>query len=234
MKIFSFAVRLPVALCFIWLTGSPAFAQMPSTGSPVGISAAFVKLFGSVSGFTAKVDVQSLDQFQKETLRMPMGFSALDGKVRLEIDSGQMTGKDVSPATISSHKQAGTDRIISIFRPDKKAAYDIYPGIQSYIIRPVARGEAEALEKGLKLKKNALGKEPIEGHPCVKNKVTIRNDKEPVLEATTWNATDLKDFPLQIEFKLQNSTVRMRFSQVELAKPDARQFEVPANFGLMR
>ena len=35
----------------------------------------------------------------------------------------------------------------------------------------------------------------------MKNKVVVKNDKGPVLEAVTWNAADLKDFPLQIEMK---------------------------------
>ena len=98
----------------------------------------------------------------------------------------------------------------------------------------LAKGEAEASEKGLKLEKTALGKETIDGHACVKNKVVVKSGKGPVLEAVTWNATDLKDFPLQIEMKEKDNTVRMRFTQVRFVKPDAKQFEVPANYGRMK
>ena len=123
-----------------------------------------------------------------------------------------MQSKDFTASTLASLKQAGMDRMVSIFRPDKKATYVIYPGVQSYLIIPLAKGEAEALEKGLKLEKTALGKETIDGHPCVKNKVVVKNDKGPVLEAVTWNATDLKDFPLQIEMKEKDNTVLMHFT----------------------
>ena len=54
------------------------------------------------------------------------------------------------------------------------------------------------------------------------------------LEAVTWNAADLKDFPLQIEMKEKDNTVRMRFTQVRFVKPDAKQFDLPATYGLMK
>jgi len=130
-------------------------------------------------------------------------------------------------------KQAGLDRMVSIFRPDKKATYLVYPGVQSYQELPLAKGEAEAYEQGLRPEKTVLGKETLDGHPCVKNKVIVKSGKGPVLEAFTWNATDLKDFPLQIEMKENGNTMRMYFTQVRLIKPDARQFELPANYSKM-
>ena len=78
-----------------WRGQRSPFAQVPSAGSPTGINAAFVKLFGTVGAFTAKVETQVLDQSQKETVRMPMDFAALDGKVRLEINLAQMQSKDL-------------------------------------------------------------------------------------------------------------------------------------------
>ena len=126
------------------------------------------------------------------------------------------------------------DRVVSISRPDKQTTYVIYPGIQSYLNLPLAQGEVAALEQGLKLEKTVLGKETLDGHACVKNKVVIRNDKGSVLEALTWNAADLKDFPLQIEMNDKGNTVQMHFTQVSFAQPDPKQFELPANYGLMK
>ncbi len=209
-------------------------AQVPGTGSPTGINTAFLKLFGTADSFSAKVDTQVFDLQGTETVRMPMELSALKGKVRLEIDLSQMKSKDMPPSTVEKLKQAGMDRIISLFRPDKKLTYVIYPGVQSYQGIPLASGEAEAYEKGLKVEKSPLGKATIDGHACVKNKVTVTGDKGTVLEATTWNATDLKGFPVQIEMSQKRDTVRMRFTHIQLAKPDAKQFEVPATYGLMQ
>jgi len=234
MKTLALPARLFAVLSLGLLTGSPAFSQAPTAGSPTGINAAFVKLFGTAAAFTAKVDARALDAAQQETVRMLMDWAALEGKVRLEINLEQMTNKDLPTNTVAILKQSGMARIITVFRPDKKATYVIYPGIQSYQNLPLAKGEAEASEKGLKLEKSALGKETIDGHACVKNKAVVKGEKGPVLEAVTWNAADLKEFPLQIEMKEKQSTVRLRFSQVRFAKPDAKQFEVPANYGLMK
>jgi hypothetical protein len=234
MKAFSLQARLLAALPIVLLVGRPALAQVPATGAPTSINAAFVKLFGAASSFTAKVETQVFDPYQRETVRAPMEFTALEGKVRLDINVAQMQSKDLPESTVAGLKQAGMDRVISVFRPDKKATYIIYPGVQSYLIIPLAKGEAEAVGMNLKLAQTALGKETIDGHPCVKNKATVSNDKGPVLDAVTWNATDLKDFPIQIQMKQKGNTILMRFSQISFVKPDASQFELPSNYGQMK
>ena len=234
MRIIALKARLPVALFLVLLIGSAAIAQMPSAGAPGGINTAFVKLFGSVGAFTAKVDALVLDKSQTEKVRMPMEFAASEGKVRIEINLAQMQGKDLPAATMDKLKQAGMDRVISLFRPDKKTTYVLYPGTQSYLNIPFSKGEVEAFEKGLKLEKTALGKETIDGHACVQNNTVVKNDQAPVLQAITWNAADLKDFPVQIEMKQEQDTVRMRFTQIRFVKADAQPFNIPAAYGLMK
>jgi hypothetical protein len=234
MNMFAFKARLPIVLSLVVLAASAAFAQAPSGGAPTSINSAFVKLFGATGPFTAKVEALVLDPSQKETVRLPMDFAFLDGKVRLEIDLARMQSKDLPASTITGLKERGMDRVISVFRPDKKATYVMYPGIQSYVTVPVPKGEAEVSETSLKLEKSALGNETLAGHACVKNKSVVKNGQAPVFEAVTWNAADLKDFPLQIEIRDKRSTVRMLFTQVRFTKPDAKQFDPPANYGPMK
>jgi len=205
-------------------------AELPTAGSPTGINAAFVKLFGDVSAFSARLDTQVLDKSGNEWLRMPMDFAAFDSKIRMDINLEQSTSRDLPASTITSLKQSGMDRMVSIFRPDKKATFVLYPGTRKYHTLPLAKGESEAMEKGLVLEKTALGKETIDGHACVKNQVVVKNKQGPVLQATTWNAADLKDLPIQIQTKEKDTTVIMRFRQVQFAKPDPKQFEVPADY----
>ena len=234
MKMFSLQVLLRVALPASLLAGQVAVAQMPAASSGTGVNAAFVKLFGSVGAFTARVETRVLDQSQNQLVRMPMDFASLDGKVRLGIDLSQVQSKEFTPSTLASLKQAGMDRFVSVFRPDKKLTYLIYPGVQSYQELVQSKGETEAAEKGLKLEKSPLGKDTLDSHPCLKNKVVVKSTKGQVLEAVTWNATDLKDFPIQIEMKEKDNTVRMHFTDVRFVKPDAKQFEVPAAYGRMK
>lgn len=234
MKILTLKARIPVALFLVLLSGSAAVAQAPSTGTPTAINTAFVKLFGAVGSFTAKVNTQVLDPYQKEVVRLLMDFATFEGKVRIEINLAQMQSKDLPPSKIAELKESGMERIISLFRPDKKVTYVVYPGIQSYQTIPLAKEDTDAFEKGLKLEKTALGKETLDGHDCVKYKVVVKDTNGPVLQAVTWNAADLKDFPLQIEMKEKINTVRMHFTQLRFTKPDPQQFDVPAAYGLMK
>jgi hypothetical protein len=75
-----------------------------------------------------------------------------------------------------------------------------------------------------------LAKETVDGHACVKNKVVVTDEKGEKHESTTWNATDLKDFPIKIETTEQGTPMTMSFKNVKLAKPQASQFEPPAGF----
>ena len=234
MKIFSFNTRLRATLLLVVLSGHAALAQVPTAGGGTGVNAAFVKLFGSVGAFTAKAETLVLDQSQHQLVRMPMEFASLDGKVRLDIDLTKVQSADFTASTLATIKQAGMDRMVSIFRPDKKLTYLIYPGVQSYQELAQPKAETEAAEKGLKLEKSALGKDTLDGHPCIKNKVSVKSSKESVMEAVVWNATDLKDFPIQIEMKEKDRSVRMHFTDVSFVKPDAKQFEIPAAYGRMK
>ena len=234
MKIFSSNTSFLALLSVILMADHPAFSQVPGPGAPTAVNAAFLKLFGNLKAFSAKVDTQVIDPYQQEVVRMPMELAALDNKVRLEINLGQIQSKDFTATMLATLKQAGMDRMITIFRPDKKATYLVYPGVQSYQNLPLAKDETEAFEKGLKLERTALGKEILDGHPCVKNKSVVMSGKGSALEAATWNATDLSDFPLQIEMKEKQNKVVMHFSQVRLVKPEAKQFDLPPNYGLMK
>jgi hypothetical protein len=226
--------KLCGALTLVLLAPSALVAQVPVAGSATGINAAFVKLFGAVSAFTARVETQVLDGSGQTWVNMPLDFAALDNKVRMDINLEQTTSKDLPAGTIAGLKQAGMDRIISIFRPDKNATLVVYPNSKTYVIMPLDVGETQAFQKGLTMEKTALGKETIDGHPCVKNKTVVKNQQGAVLEATTWNATDLKELPIQIETKGKDTTVIMRFKQVQLAKPDSTKFEVPAGYTLKK
>jgi len=226
----SMNLRLPGLLTLLLLAHNAAAAQLPTAGSPTGINTAFVQLFGDVSAFSARLDTLVLDKSEKESLRMPMDFAALDKKIRMDINLEQSTSRDLPASTIASLKQSGMDRMVSIFRPDKKATFVLYPAIKRYLTLPLAKGESEAMEKGLQMEKTALGKETVDGHLCVKNEVVVKNQQGPVLRATTWNAADLRDFPIQIQTKEKDTTVTMRFKQIQFAKPDPKQFEVPADY----
>jgi Domain of unknown function (DUF4412) len=206
-----------------------ASAQLPG-GSAGGVNAALTLLFGNATAFTSKVEAQILDATHRESLRMPMNFAALDSKVRVEIDVTQIQSRNLPAQQVKEMKDAGLGKIISIIRPDKKLSYILYPGTQSYSTVPMPREESDVLASKLKISKTVLGKETVDGHSCVKQRVTIVNGDRTVLEAVTWNATDLKDFPVQIETKDKGNTSILHFRQIQFTRPEAKLFEIPERY----
>lgn len=204
-------------------------AQMPG-GSSSPMSTGMLKLFEKNTNFTAKTEVRLLDQSQKETMSATMPMVMLGGKMRTEIDMSQMKSAMVTPEIIAQMKQMGADKTISLVRPDKQATYLIYPTLKAYVQMPMSEADKQAMTKEPKIEKTVLGKETIDGHPCTKTKFVIKDDKGLAQEATVWSATDLRDFPIQIQAKESESIVIMKFKNVQFTKPDAKQFDLPADY----
>lgn len=204
-------------------------AQVPGAGGPAGMSAAITKLFGDIKAFTAKAEVKVLDASQKEVVSMPMEFALLDKSIRVEMDMTQMKNQQMPPGMANTLKQMGMAHVVSIISPANNTAFVIYPDQKSVLNMPLPKSEADAA-KAPTLNKTSLGKETLEGHPCVKNKVIITDEKGEKVDAITWNATDLKDFPIQIQTKETENTSVVKFTNVQFDTPPATQFEVPAGF----
>jgi hypothetical protein len=205
-----------------------ARAQMPGAGGPAGMNAAMAKLFGDLKAFSAKAEVQVLDGSQKEIATMPMDFSLLDGKIRVEMDMTQAKIASMPPGAATQLKQMGMAQVVSIVRPDKKQIFVVYPEQKAVMTMPL--GADAATEKETKLDKTELGKETIDGHSCVKNKVVIDDGKGQKVEATTWEATDLKKFPIRIQTKDRENSSILNFKNVQFAKPEASSFDPPAGY----
>jgi hypothetical protein len=224
MKKLIFRGALRLGLLVIFLESLTAWAQMPG-----GANSAMIKLFGDNAAFTARAEVQVAGTNRVIWLRMPSTFYSADTKLRVDVDLAQIQSRVVRPAEIAHEKQIGMERITSVVRPDKKAIYIIYPGAQSYASMPLAAEDAQIASQ--KLEKKPLGRETIDGHACVKNFSTVKSPKGAVLlQAVTWNAADLKDFPVQIQTQENGNTTLMHFQQVSLAKPAASLFEPPGGY----
>lgn len=212
-----------VALIF----GSCAtFAQMPGSGTSM-MNSGMLKLFGPHTAFACKTEIHVLDASQKETVVVPFGFTVWDAKMRMDIDMTQVKGSDIPPAMPTTLKELGMDQAVIIQRPDKKLVLNIYPRAKSYAETPMSKDEIAASEKTYTLEKAKIGKETVENHSCEKNNVTLTDEKGEKHVATVWNATDLKDFPVQIQMTEQGTTLLMKFRDVKLGKADASKFEAP-------
>src|SRR6266498_226255 len=200
------------ALAAILATGAVgiAQAQMPS-GGPPGWNAAMTKLFGDIKAFSAKAEMRALDKSGRPVIQVPMNFALLDNKVRLDIDMTLLKGPKAPPDQVALLKQMAMDRVACIVALDKKAMQLIFPSLAAYVETPLPEDEVAARDKDLKLDKTPLGKETIDGHPCVKNRVVMSDARGGLkAEAVVWNATDLKGFPVQMQMNDNETTVVMR------------------------
>jgi hypothetical protein len=229
MKIGVFG-RSPTALLALHLIcGSSIYAQIPGGAGPAGMSSALTRLFGSTTAFSAKGEMQVTDLSKHEIAFWPMDFSLLDKKIRVEIDLTQTRNKDMPSGTAATLKKIGMAQVVSIIRPDKGLVYVIYPDQRVLLSMPLPKEDSEANQAPQVVKK-PVGKETVDGHPCVKNKVTITDAGGQNVEATTWDATDLKDLPIQIETQEKDTVSTVRFKQVQFIPPAAGFFEPPSGF----
>ncbi len=210
--------------------GSVARAQLPGLnldrGGDAGADyATMARLFGSNTAFTAKSEVRMYDQSRKETIFAAMNYSCLEDKTRIEIDTAQTKNKDLPAGIADQLKQLGMDQVVTLIRPDRKAVYVLYPKLEACLVQPLPEDSGKT-----KMDRQAIGKETIDGHPCVKHKVTFTSEKGGKEEYTVWNAIDLKDFPVQILVKQNEDTIITRYKQIQLTKPEAKLFDLPAGF----
>ena len=223
-----FIRRIVAISCLFSLMGGPSLHAQVTAGASPGLNAALVRLFGNVTGFTAQLEIRVTDTNGTETLNAPMKFSLLDGKMRGDLDVTKLKSKDLPALAASAASSVGMDRVITLVRPDKKETYLLYPKFEACVVAPLDDEDISALKKPAKLDKTPLARETLDGHPCVKSKVVVTEPDGRKHAATVWNATDLKDFPVQIQTVDNGDTIVMRFRQVKFERPVAADFDLPA------
>ena len=205
-------------------------AQPGVPGQMPGMDLTLMKLFGAHKAFSAKADMTVTSKSRMDDIAMTSDIAMLDGKMRTEVDMGGMKNKSMPPEALAQVKRMGTDRAVSIMMPAQRKNLMIFPNLKIYTSIPLPEPAAGSLTNAAAIEKTELGKETIDGHPCVKNKVIIAAENGKPREFTVWNATDLKDFPVQSETTEQSSTIRFKYRDIQFAKPDAKLFEPPAGF----
>ena len=192
--------------------------------------AAFSKLFGANQTFSARLEFETPNPSSGQTMTIPGKMSFDTGKSRFEMNIAEIKGSQMPPQAAAQMKQMGMDSVVSISRPDKKATYVIYSGMQSYFEVPLTDKTDTAPAEDFTTEVTELGKDTVDGHDCVKNKVVVSAKDGTKHESTVWNAKDLKDFPVKIEATEQGRTTVMKFKDISFKKPDAGDFEAPAAF----
>ncbi|MEI6083613.1 MAG: hypothetical protein WCS70_04855 [Verrucomicrobiota bacterium] len=198
-------------------------------GDKTDPSERLAQLFGKNTAFTATSTMSVKNRKGKETQAGEMQYAFLDGKLRIEIDMAKTKGGAKHADQMSAMADMGLGKMVTLTRPDKKTTYIIYPGLKGYCEAP--KTVATKTEGTVpKMERTELGKETVDGHPCTKAQVVITDADGKQTTLLVWNAADLNEFPIKTEMATDDGTVITSFKDVKLAKPDAAQFELPANF----
>jgi len=226
------SVRLVVMMAAVAVAVPTVFGQHMFGGGPRDYgSADMAKIFGKNDAFTATAEMSISDGQSPQPMEMEASYAFLKGNLRLEMDMSSMKGAQIPPQAAAQMKQMGIDRMINIYRSDKKLSYMIYPGQEAYcVLTPPTKQGDQPEEKAPKIEITELGKETVDGHPCVKNKVTFTTDDGSHHEITAWNATDLNDFPVKTQMQEGRSIITTRFRDVKLSGPAASEFDPPSNY----
>ena len=229
MKLKLLAVAL---LSFSVLVQTQAQQRRPGGGGfgpqQPRFDSAMAKLFGKNTAFSSDIVMEMKSEAAGMT--MPGRISFLDGKSRFEMNMANAKGPSLPPQAAEQMKAMGMAEIISITRPDKKEQYLVYPGLKAYAAIPSTDGQSAQGAKTDDLKKTELGKETINGHPCTKYKVQLKDDSGTEHETTIWSASDLKDFPIKIEMTNEGVPSTITFNNVKFDKPEESLFNPPADF----
>jgi hypothetical protein len=230
MKLFAFISRVStVCLAVCLLNSQSAFGQMPGGGKGLtGMNlAVFIKLFYGNTNFISRADSRIVDKNQHETTSMPMGFEMLAGNIRFDINMSDIKSTDISPESIAGLKQLGMDQMSTVLFPDQKSTISIYPGLKAYAESAMSKEEIDAFAMQYKIERTRVAKETIDGRPCDKDNVTITDSKGGKDRIVVWYAADPKDYPVQMQVPLEDSTLTMRFKDVKIGRPELNRFQAP-------
>jgi ankyrin repeat protein len=226
---------LGAALLWVVLL-SPSMAQEQDTANPYPLITHFL---GKHRAFSATLvsAVQSEDGSVMEIGKAKYAY--LDGKIRMESAFSEqwMALFAMSAPDTNAIKRAGMDAMVEICVPDKKKMYVIFPNAKTTCemdlppeIHPPQPGD-------LKVEREAAGTEVIDGHRCLKSKITIvekrpgAEGQEEKMEGMLWEAEDLKGFPIKTEVHFGGMFRSTQvFTDVKLAEPNQSLFAPPAGF----
>ncbi len=222
---------LPIVTAVLLAVMPAVFGQGMRGGQGNSANEHLAKLHGRTASFTATEQISTQEKNGNTTV-MEMAYALRDGMVRTETDltktqqkakHGRGHGDDMSEMA-----GMGLDKQVTLVRPDKSVIYLIYPGLKAYSEMPMKKSAGD--DKTAQGEWKELGKEKVDGHPCVKYLVTTTNADGSKDESTVWKATDLKDFIIQTVTQSGGDTVTVKFTNIKFDRPAAALFELPSDY----
>ncbi len=191
--------------------------------------AVLTRFLGEHSAFTAALNFGTKSE-QGSMILVPGKLSYGGGQTRFEVDISKVEGSRIPPLIGEQLKATGMAEVVMIARPDKKLSYVQYPGLKAFAEIPMPEGINPESAKKSKVERTVLGEETLAGYACIKHQVVVTDEQGKTYEATTWNARDLRGFPVVIETSQKGSKVTLLFSDLKFGNPPSSAFEHGKDF----
>lgn len=226
-------LAIQLSLCAALLGANHASAQgspLMGMGSGPRFDGHMAKLFGPHQFFSCALEVEAKPSDRPDGVALPGRLNYAEGKSRLEMDLTKIKGGMMPAGMIDQIKALGMAEMAIISRPADGTSVLVYPGLKSYApIRDASTTKSAAADQYTMAAKE-LGKEPVDGQDCVKNQVTVTGPDGKKFEATVWNSTKLKSFPVRIRSEEGGVPFTLNFKEVKFEKPSSALFENPASY----
>jgi hypothetical protein len=185
------------------------------------------KLFGEHKAFSCAVDIDATSPDRPEPVGLTGQLAFLEGKSRFQMDLTKIRG-GMSAGDVEQVKAFGMADLIIINRPDTGQGLLIYPALKSYakLEDSATRTDSEQY----KVESKEVGRETINGQPCVKSEVVITGPDGKKFQSTVWNATALKKFPVRVRSTEGGTPFTLTFKDLKFEKPAAALFEAPGAY----
>jgi len=171
--------------------------------------------------------------FVQKIVRGTTATTIMEGKIYTNCELTRTENRMVQPGVPAFV-------MIMINRPDKGVNWQLFPKSMKYVETPImpvtdtTEGAPLLINpKDVKVESEKLGEETVNGHPCVKWKVTTTMPDGKPFVYYSWGAQDLDNFAIKKEFETTpGESVVIEYMNVVLGNPDSSVFEIPAGYVL--
>jgi|GEM_PF-6465267 hypothetical protein len=193
-------------------------------------AAALSEFFTDSRDYSARAELILPEQEPGDSI--PIGLAVSGGRMRWQLNLNQVRSARFPPERIALLRQMSLDTAVLWLKPgeDLKVAL---PRLKAWAQTPTPTFpaiEEQAANKQGKLRKTAIGREVIDGHPCVKHMLNAPDENNPGQVALIWEATDLENLPIKILVKTDGRIHGFQLRNVKPGQIDERHFQPPAAF----
>jgi len=194
------------------------------------LAAALSEFFPDSRDYTAQAQLLLPGQERGDSI--PIGLAVSGGRMRWQLNLDRARSSRLPDERIAMLKAMQLDSIVVWLKPDEDLTVAL-PRLKAWAKSPVPKAKGlqdNAQDKVGGMKKTAVGKETIDGRPCIKYMLTVPGENDPAQVALTWEATNLQNLPVKILVKTDGKVHGFLLRNVRLGKVDEQFFKPPADY----